>query len=91
MMTEEEYNKMVQEREEYKRKMLRSQQETHDAINGMYKNLYTMRYKMVNMHKPDEKPDFDSVMLPTGLYDFYDGEEKRVKNFWKRLKKKLFG
>lgn len=91
MMTEEEYKKMVQERENYKRSMV----DRHNNLERSMRNLH-MEYeknliRMANPTKTDEELFREGLITPVSIYDFYEKEEKRLNSFWKRLKKKLFG
>ena len=91
MMTEEEYNKMVQERENYKRFRM----ERHQYINDFMHDAHVERTKniirMVNPDKSDEELFRDDLITPVTQCNFYYDEGKRLRNFLGRLKKKLFG
>ena len=87
MMSEEEYNKMIQEREAYKKKKIESGNSLVHARTEYVKSIA----RIYEIDSTKDKSIPDSIFLPDGIMNFYDGEEKRASNFFSRIKKKLFG
>ena len=90
-MSEEEYNKMIQERENYKRSMVERHNNLERSMRNLHKEYEKSIIRMVNPDKSDEELFRGNLLTPVSVYDFYEKEEKRLNGFWKRLKKKLFG
>lgn len=91
MMSEEEYNKMIQEREAYKQKMNQKRKQLNNDIVNLQRNIYFTSYRMANLHKTDDELNVNNIRTPADIYSFYDKEEQRLDSFLSRIKKKLFG
>lgn len=90
-MSEEEYNKMIQEREAYKHKMNQKSKQLNNDIVNLQRNIYFTSYRMANLYKTDDELNVNNIHTPADIYSFYDKEEQRLDNFLSRIKKKLFG
>ena len=89
-MTDEEYEKLVREREEYKKRMNQRQQEINRTRYESYNNYMKNTVRMVNPDKTDAELERYQNFGNDKMYEFYTNETEHLDGFFERLKKKIF-
>ena len=90
MMSEEEFEQLQRQREEYKRRHTENGSQMTNAIKLARKNY---SYYWNNRVHPDEISYEEFMKEPSSfenLEAFYDGENQRFRNFIERIKNKIF-
>nr|WP_294677558.1 hypothetical protein [uncultured Blautia sp.] len=92
MMSEEEFEQLQRQREEYKRRHSELQQNMNDEIRYRRRResektfeFYRERKRLNNPGKSDEELGIDKPFINENMYDFWDKETIRLSSYFKKL------
>ena len=90
MMSEEEFQQLQQQREEYKRRHTENGSQITNAINSARKNYLYYWNNRVHSDKISYEEFMKEPSSFENLETFYDEENQRFKSFIERIKNKIF-